>query len=146
MPKQAKDFFSTSEELQIMDAIRAAESNTSGEIRIHIENKCNTEVLDRASQLFDLLKMQKTERRNGVLFYLAVKDKKFAIIGDVGINSKVPEKFWDDIKELVLEHFKEGDFAAGLSHGIIQTGAQLKKHFKYQDDDVNELSDEISYS
>lgn len=146
MPKQAKDFFSTTEELQIMNAIRQAESNTSGEIRVHIENNCKTEVLDRAAQVFDLLKMQKTELRNGVLFYLAIKDKKFAILGDVGINAKVPENFWDKIKELMLENFKKGEFAIGLSQGIIQAGEQLKKHFEHQEDDVNELSDEISYS
>jgi len=146
MSKQAKDFFSKSEELQILNAIRLAESNTSGEIRVHIENNCKTEVLDRAAQIFDLLKMQKTELRNGVLFYLAIRDRKFAILGDVGINAKVPEDFWDNIKELMLEHFKKGEFAIGLSQGIIQAGEQLKKHFKHQDDDVNELSDEISYS
>lgn len=146
MPKQAKDFFSNAEELQIMNAIREAESNTSGEIRVHIENKCKTEVLDRAAQVFDLLKMQKTVLRNGVLFYLAIRDKKFAILGDVGINAKVPENFWDEIKELMLEYFKKGDFADGLAQGIIRAGEQLKEHFKHQDDDVNELSDEISYS
>lgn len=146
MPKQAKDFFSNAEELQIMNAIREAESNTSGEIRVHIENKCKTEVLDRAAQVFDLLKMQKTVLRNGVLFYLAIRDKKFAILGDVGINAKVPENFWDEIKELMLEYFKKGEFADGLAQGIIRAGEQLKEHFKHQDDDVNELSDEISYS
>lgn len=146
MPKQAKDFFSKAEELQILSAIREAESNTSGEIRVHIENKCKTEVLDRAAQVFDLLKMQKTELRNGVLFYLAIRDKKFAILGDVGINAKVPENFWDEIKELMLEHFKKGEFADGLSQGIIKAGEQLQEHFEHQDDDVNELSDEISYS
>lgn len=146
MSNQAKDFFSNSEELQIMNAIRQAEGNTSGEIRVHIENNCKNEVLDRAAQVFDLLKMQKTELRNGVLFYLAIRDKKFAILGDVGINAKVPEKFWDEIKELMLDHFKKGEFADGLSQGIIKAGEQLKEHFEHQDDDVNELSDEISYS
>lgn len=146
MPKQAKDFFSATDELLILNAIRQAESNTSGEIRVHIENKCKGDVLDRAAQVFDLLKMQKTELRNGVLFYLAVMDKKFAIIGDAGINAKVPENFWDEIKELMVGHFKEGEFAAGLSNGIIKAGDQLQAHFEHQDDDVNELPDEISYS
>lgn len=146
MAKQAKDFFSAADELQIMNAIRQAENNTSGEIRVHIENKCKGDVLDRAAQVFDLLKMHKTELRNGVLFYLAVKDRKFAIIGDAGINAKVPDHFWDEIKEMMFEHFKEGDFSKGLSQGIIKAGEQLKSHFQHQDDDVNELSDEISYS
>jgi uncharacterized membrane protein len=146
MPKQAKDFFSKTDELQILNAIRHAESNTSGEIRVHIENKCKIDVLDRAAQIFDLLKMQKTELRNGVLFYLAVVDKKFAILGDAGINAKVKPDFWDEIKAMMLGHFKKGDFAEGLSNGIIKAGEQLKEHFEHQDDDVNELSDEISYS
>jgi len=146
MAENAKDFFSATDELQIMNAIRQAESNTSGEIRVHIENNCKGEVLDRAAQVFDLLKMHKTELRNGVLFYLAIRDRKFAIIGDAGINAKVPDNFWDEIKEMMLKHFKEGAFAEGLSQGIIKAGEQLQEHFEHQDDDENELSDEISYS
>lgn len=146
MAKQAKDFFSSTDELMILNAIRQAESNTSGEIRVHIENNCKSDVLERAAQVFDLLKMQKTKLRNGVLFYLAVKDKKFAIIGDAGINAKVADDFWDEIKGLMLEHFKKGEFTEGLFEGIIKAGDQLKKHFEHQDDDVNELPDEISYS
>jgi uncharacterized membrane protein len=146
MGKQAKDFFSKSEEMQITQAIREAESNTSGEIRVHIENNCKVEALDRAARVFDLLKMQKTALRNGVLFYLAIKDKKFAIIGDAGINSKVSENFWDEIKEMMLKHFTNGEYALGLSQGILRAGEQLKRYFKHQDDDVNELTDEISYS
>lgn len=145
MPK-AKGFFSSAEEMMILNAIRHAESNTSGEIRVHLEDRCKTDVLDRASQVFDLLKMQKTKLRNGVLFYLAVKDKKFAIIGDAGINAKVADDFWDDIKGLLLQNFKNGEFANGLSEGIIKAGEQLKVHFEYQEDDVNELPDDISYS
>jgi uncharacterized membrane protein len=146
MAAQAKSFFSQTDEFLIKDAIRQAESNTSGEIRVHIENNCKGEVLDRAAQVFDLLKMQKTELRNGVLFYLAVKDKKFAILGDVGINSKVPANFWDEIKKQMLEKFKTGELAVGLSDGILLAGEQMKTHFEHQDDDINELSDEISYS
>jgi uncharacterized membrane protein len=89
--------------------------------------------------------MHKTKLRNGVLFYLAVKDRKFAILGDAGINAKVPEGFWDNIKDTMLNHFKNGEFARGLSEGIKMTGEQLKKHFPWKSDDVNELSDEISF-
>jgi len=89
--------------------------------------------------------MQKTELRNGVLFYLAVADRKFAILGDAGINQKVPANFWDEIKNDVIAHFKEGDFVGGLSQGIIKAGEQLKAHFPYQEDDVNELDNEISF-
>lgn len=146
MSKQAKDFFSASDERLIMDAIHIAENNTSGEIRVHIENKCKKEVLDRAAEVFDLLKMQKTRLRNGVLFYLAINDRKFAILGDAGINEKVPADFWDEIKNQMLVDFKQGEFAKGLSEGILKAGDQLKTHFKHEDDDINELPDEISYS
>ena len=145
MPK-AKGFFSTKDELMILNAIRHAESNTSGEIRVHVEDRCKGEVLSRAAQVFDLLKMQKTKLRNGVLFYFAVKDKKFAILGDAGINEKVPDDFWDEIKKVLLSHFKEGEFARGLTEGIMMAGDQLRAHFEYYDDDINELSDDISYS
>lgn len=145
MAKQATAFFSKAEEILIMDAIRQAEKNTSGEIRLHVENKCKGDVLDRAAIVFDLLKMQKTELRNGVLFYLAIRDKKFAIIGDAGINAKVADDFWDQIKSMMLDKFKMGEFAEGVAEGIQKTGEQLQEHFKYMDDDINELSDEISY-
>jgi uncharacterized membrane protein len=81
----------------------------------------------------------------GVLFYLAVEDRKFAVIGDAGINAKVPVDFWDTTKELMLKNFKEGKFTEGLSEGIIIAGKQLKTHFPHQKDDVNELPDEISF-
>lgn len=138
-------YFTEENKLQITNAIRVAETNTSGEIRVHIEKHCQTDVLDRAAYIFDKLEMQKTQLRNGVLFYLAVEDRKFAILGDGGINEKVPDNFWEEIKEDVIGCFKDGRFAEGLSNGIIKAGEQLKAHFPYQDDDVNELSDEISF-
>lgn len=138
-------YFTEENKLQITNAIRVAETNTSGEIRVHIEKYCKTDVLDRAAYIFDKLGMQKTKLRNGVLFYMAVEDRKFAILGDAGINKKVPENFWEEIKEDVIGSFKEGQIAEGLSKGIIKAGEQLKAHFPYQDDDVNELSDEISF-
>ena len=95
--------------------------------------------------MFKKLGMEKTAERNGVLFYLAVKDRKFAIIGDAGINAKVPEGFWDCISELLARNFKEGKFTEGLAEGILLAGKQLKKHFPYKKEDVNELSDEISF-
>jgi len=138
-------FFTVDEKASIRDAIREAELNTSGEIRVHIESKCKGEVLDRAADVFYHLKMDKTKLRNGVLFYLAVKSQKFATIGDKGINAVVPENFWEDTKEMMAGHFKEGEFATGLSKGIEESGKSLKQHFPYQSDDVNELSDEISF-
>lgn len=141
----AKDFFSEAERQQIVDAIKAAELDTSGEIRVHLDKKCPEDVLDRAAYWFEKLQMHKTEQRNGVLFYLAHEDHKFAVLGDVGINQKVPENFWNAIKDQMIADFKEGEFANGLANGIIESGKQLKTHFPYQSDDVNELSDDISF-
>jgi len=140
-----ENFFSKEEKKQITDAIAAAELNTSGEIRLHVEGKCKIDVLDRAAYVFEKLEMNKTAQRNGVLFYLAIYDHKFAILGDGGINQLVPENFWDEIKKTMLGYFKEGKFAEGLSKGILMAGEQLKANFPYQKEDVNELSDEISF-
>lgn len=138
-------YFSEENKLQITNAIRVAETNTSGEIRVHIEKRCKEDVLDRAAYIFEKLGMHKTELRNGVLFYLSIEDHKLAILGDAGINQKVPEDFWEEIKELLTAKFREGKFTEGLSAGIKKTGEQLKQHFPWQNDDVNELSDEISF-
>ena len=142
----ARSFF-TKEELQkIVAAIKEAELNTSGEIRVHIENHCKEEALERAAEVFYGLKMDRTAARNGILFYLAVKDHKFAIIGDEGINKEVEHDFWSDIKDEIISNFKENKFAEGLIAGILKCGDKLKKYFPHQNDDVNELSDEISFS
>ena len=139
------DHFTKEQQKQLVEAIKQAEFNTSGEIRVHIEEKCKKDVLDRATEVFAMLKMHKTELRNGVLFYLSIEDRKFAILGDAGINAKVPTDFWDTVKNTVLEQFKSGNQTEGLVKGIIMAGEKLKAHFPYQQDDVNELSDEISF-
>lgn len=141
----ADNLFSDAEQKQVTDAIARAELNTSGEIRVHIESRCKEDVLDRAAFIFKELEMHKTERRNGVLFYVSYEDRKFAILGDGGINATVPDNFWNQIKEQMRVHFKKGDYALGLSKGIIEAGKHLKMHFPHQTDDVNELSNEISY-
>lgn len=141
----AEDFFTKEEKQAITAAIAEAELNTSGEIRLHVENRCKIDVLDRAAYIFGKLNMHETDQRNGVLFYLAVDDHKFAIIGDAGINKVVPANFWDEIKQTMLALFKEGRFTEGLSMGIRMAGEQLKANFPYQHDDINELSDEISF-
>lgn len=138
-------FFTLEEKNRIKNAIAEAELNTSGEIRVHIESKCKSDLLDRAAYIFEKLAMQKTEKRNGVLFYLAVNDRKFAILGDAGINKVTPDNFWDNIKEKMYGLFKKGKFTEGLTEGIKMAGSQLKSHFPYQEDDVNELSDDISF-
>ncbi len=137
--------FTEEQKKQIVEAIKQAEKNTSGEIRVHIEKKCKEDVLDHAAFMFDELEMQKTELRNGVLIYLAVEDRKLAILGDAGINMKVPKGFWDETKDVMINHFKNGEYAKGLSEGIIKAGEQLKEHYPYEKDDTNELSDEISF-
>jgi uncharacterized membrane protein len=142
---KASSFFSKEQQAQILESVREAESETSGEIRVHIESSLKGDVLDRAAWLFKKLGMHKTAERNGVLFYLALKDRKFAIIGDSGINAKVPAGFWDDISELLKKNFKEARFTEGLSEGILIAGEHLKIHFPHRLDDVNELPDEISF-
>lgn len=141
----AKEFFSADQQAQITGSVKNAEKDTSGEVRVYIENKCKTSVLDRATQVFNVLEMHKTELRNGVLFYLAVKDRKFAILGDKGINEKVPDNFWDNIKEHMQGLFREQKFTEGLSEGIHMAGEQLGKHFPYKEGDVNELPDDITF-
>jgi uncharacterized membrane protein len=142
---KASQFFNEEQKKLITDAVKEAELNTSGEIRVHIESDCKEDVLDRAACIFEKLAIHKTELRNGVLFYLSITDKKFAILGDAGINKVTPENFWEEIKETVLNRFKDKEFEKGLSMGIKMTGQALKEHFPYQKDDVNELSDEISF-
>lgn len=142
---KASSFFTKEQQAQILASVREAELETSGEIRVHIESSLKGDVLDRAAWLFKKLGMHKTAHRNGVLFYLAVNDKKFAIIGDAGINAKVHAGFWDDISDLLKKNFKEGKFTEGLSEGILLAGKHLKIHFPHRKNDVNELPDEISF-
>jgi uncharacterized membrane protein len=140
-----RKFFTEQDQLAIKNAIIQAEKGTSGEIHVHIEDKFRGDVLDQASYIFKKLKMHETEQRNGVLFYLAVWNRKFAIIGDSGINSKVPEGFWDLIKEKMTEHFRNDRFSEGLQEGIKLAGEKLIEYFPYLENDANELSDEISF-
>ena len=137
--------FNKTEKKTIVDAITEAELNTSGEIRIHIDKKCKNNPIDKAVKIFEKLGMHKTEHRNGVLIYIATSNKKLAIIGDEGINRVVAENFWDEIKDEMISHFKDDNFIVGLSNGIIKAGQQLKKHFPYKSDDINELTNEISF-
>nr|MBI1228673.1 TPM domain-containing protein [Cytophagales bacterium] len=142
----AEKLFSDADRAIITTAIRDAEKETSGEIQVHIENHCSGDVLDRAAVLFEKLKMHRTKQRNAVLFYLAVEDHKFAILGDAGINSVVPDNFWENIKEEMLVHFKKREFTEGLRKGIAMAGRQLQQHFPYdQKGDINELPNDISF-
>jgi uncharacterized membrane protein len=130
---------------KIVSATQRAERNTSGEVRVHIESRTNkTSPLDRAVEVFHQLGMQETRLRNGVLVYVALDERQFAIIGDQGIHEKVGDDFWNKEKDEMTTYFKQGDIIGGIVYFIDQIGEKLKEFFPYQADDVNELSDEIS--
>ncbi|RFZ82983.1 TPM domain-containing protein [Mucilaginibacter terrenus] len=137
--------FTDEEQLRIQKAVAEAEKNTSGEIRVCIEKTCNEETLDRAAKYFTQLEMHKTKLRNGVLIYVATVDRKFAIIGDAGINKVVPANFWDTTKDAMLEHFKYGNIVEGIVAGVALAGEQLKTFFPHLIDDSNELPDDIAF-
>lgn len=141
----AKTFFTETEQQQIVEAIRQAELNTSGEIRLHVEARCKGDAYQQAKSVFEGLGMHKTALKNGVLFYLAYQDKKFAILGDKGIHEKVSQQFWDQEKELLLQYFKQQQHAEGLCLAIKQAGEKLKQYFPHASDDTNELSNDISF-
>jgi uncharacterized membrane protein len=137
--------FKSDQQELIVSAIQSAENQTSGEIRVHLEKNCTGNVLDRAAQVFADLEMHKTKLRNGVLFYLAYEDRKFAILGDSGINAKVPEDFWDTITVKMQSKFRAGHFVEGLVEGVELAGERLKSNFPRTADDKNELTDKISF-
>lgn len=142
---KVKDFIGEKGKALIEQAIKEAELNTSGEIRVHLESKCSGDPLQRAVYIFNYLKMYRTQARNGVLVYVAVESRKFAIIGDAGINAVVPEHFWDGIKDQMRVSFSAGNYVDGLVQAVRESGVSLKKYFPYQSDDINEQPDEISF-
>lgn len=144
MPNKIEKFLTAIEEQAVIEAIKIAELNTSGEIRVHLEKTAKGDVTNRALEVFFSLKMENTKLQNAVLIYVAVKDKTFAIYGDKGINDVVPTHFWDSTKNVMQSHFKEGHFKEGLVEGILKSGEQLKKFFPYTDLDINELTNDIS--
>ena len=135
----------TAEEKILVEAIAVAEKNTSGEIRVHIEKTCKGDAIEQAKVIFEKLGMTATKARNGVLIYIAEESHKFAIIGDAGIHEKVGHDFWDHSKDLMLAHFKKGEFVEGIKEAVLSCGEALKKHFPFQNNDSNELSNDISY-
>ncbi len=138
------EFLTPAQEEAVIEAIQQAEKNTSGEIRVHIENHTEKPPLERAQEVFLALGMHATAARNGVLFYVGVADKSFAILGDEGIDKAVESDFWDCTKDTVIDHFKQQRFADGLVAGILRAGERLKQYFPYADEDKNELPDTIS--
>lgn len=141
---KVEDFLSKSEELAVVESIRMAEQNTSGEIRIHLEKSTKIDVMARAHEVFFELKMQETLLQNGVLIYVAVDDRKFAICGDSGINDRVSADFWASTRNKIAEQFAQGHFKQGLIDGVTEAGMQLQQYFPSVADDTNELSNEIS--
>lgn len=141
---KVEDFLSKKEEEEVVEAIRTAEKQTSGEIRVHLEKKSGGDIWKRAMEVFHLLKMDNTKDANGVLIYVAVEDRNFIIYGDKGINDVVPKDFWESTKDAIVDQFKKGNYKQGLIDGILKAGEQLKKHFPWEEGDVNELSDKIS--
>ena len=141
---KVEDFLTKEEEGAIVEAIRMAEKETSGEIRVHIEKTTSKVPYDRALEVFHDLGMDATELQNGVLIYVAVKDHNFVICGDKGINDVVPTDFWDCTKEAIAAQFKTGNFKQGLVDGIVKAGEQLQQYFPYEEGDTDELSNEIS--
>lgn len=140
-----RELFTEQQRRKIEDAIRKAELETSGEVQVYIEYICKIDPLDRAAELFKTLKMHRTRLRNGVLFYLALDDHKFAILGDAGINSRVASGYWDTIKESMLPLLQGGNPTEALCLGIKMAGQQLRAQFPYKSNDVNELPDSISF-
>ena len=141
----ARDFFSDEERAEIEAAITDAEKITSGEIRIHLENSCSEDIMDHSAWIFEELEMHKTKERNGVLIYLAVEDSIFSILGDAGINHKVPDDFWESLKSELADNFKKGKFKEGLIQAVSSMGEDLKAHFPRKDEDKNELPNTISF-
>jgi uncharacterized membrane protein len=140
-----RDFFTDEQKLLIKAAIDRAEKITSGEIRLHVESECDGDAVHRAVHVFHQLHMQKTKYRNAVLFYLAVDHKKFAVVGDEGIHTKVPDGFWEQVKEHMIARFKQEKYTEGICEGIDRAGEMLHTHFPRHTNDKNQLSDEISF-
>lgn len=127
-----------------MAAIRIAERATSGQIRVHVQPRCSDDPVRDATRVFERLGMTRTAARNGVLIFLAVRHRRFAVIGDTGIHAAVGGEFWRDTADAMTPHFARGELAAGLEAGVLAIGQALQCHFPHQRDDVNELPDTIS--
>ena len=142
-----KEFFSKQESELIVDSIKNAERQTSGEVRLYVESRCKfVNPLDRATEVFFGLKMEQTAERNGVLVYVAIKDRQLAIFGDKGIHEKVGDDFWEKEVGHMISHFNTENYAKGLAKVITDIGEALRTHFPYQGDkDKNELPDDIVF-
>lgn len=138
-------FLTDKQEQRIIKAIAEAENKTSGEVRVHIEHKSNRDPLERAARIFHELGMDETELQNGVLIYIATEDHKAAVYAGKGIHTQVEEGFWNDVLNILLEHFKKQEYEIGIVEAVQKVGNKLKELYPYQSGDVNELTNEISY-
>jgi len=145
--KKKKDFFAAEDQQLIIDAIQNAERMTSGEVRVFVESRCSyMDAIDRAAELFFQLQMQKTDERNAVLVYVAMKDRQLAIFGDEGIHKKVGDDYWNREVKKMLSNFNRENYAAGISEVVNDIGEALTKHFPYNNDtDKNELPDDLVF-
>ena len=141
----ARDFFTVIEKQQIRQAILDAEKKTTGEIQVHLERHARKPLAERAREVFGILGVSRTKARNGVLFYLAIEDHQFAVLGDSGIDKVVPPGFWDQIREHMEHLCRQGRFTDGLCDGIRMAGDQLAEYFPISQHDENELPDDISF-
>lgn len=146
MSDAVESFLTATQEEEIVAAIRQAERLTSGEIRVHLERTCTGDALNRAQELFFHLNMDHTKEHNGVLIYIAVDTRKFAVIGDSGIHKMVGDSFWQGIRDAMVSRFRESDYTTGIIDAIQLIGTQLSTHYPWNEDDVNELPDQISKS
>ncbi len=142
-----KPLFNEAQQQQIVAAIKGAEQHTSGEIRVYVESHCRfVDPLDRATEVFAGLHMEKTAARNGVLIYVALKDRQLALFGDKGIHEKVGTAFWNERVKNILGHFNKADYAGGIARIITETGQALQRHFPYdKGTDKNELPDDVVF-
>ncbi len=141
----AAELLSEADQVRVKEAISKAEARTSGEIRVHLDDTIADEVLDHAAYIFEELGMFRTRDRNGVLIYVSAADRRVAVIGDAGINARVPAGFWDDVLALLQEHFRSGRFADGLCQAVERVGEKLRADFPHERDDRDELSNDISF-
>ncbi len=131
----------------IVKAIRQAEKRTSGEVRVYVESRCRfMDAIDRAAELFFSLQMEKTDDRNAVLVYIALKDHQLAVFADEGIYKKTGADYWNNVVKEMLSTFNKQDYAKGIAECVIQIGEALTTHFPYDNDtDKNELPDQIVF-
>ena len=141
-----KNFFTAEEQQLLVKAVREAEQNTSGEVRVFVESRCKyVDPVDRAKEIFFNLKMESTKDRNAVLFYIALKDHQLALFGDEGIYTRLGAEYWNLEVKKIIKDFSKNDIVGGICHCVLDIGSALKEQFPYETTDKNELPDEIIF-